>query len=194
MKKTISTPSRGNPFAGRLRRDYSKTFGHTRRLVFLALLTAFAVALHTVEAGLPNPTPWLRLGLANIITLLALVLFGFRAGVLVCVLRIVIGSIITIGLFGPVFFMALAGGLAGTVAMYLAWRYAKGYFSLIGISVIGAYTHSFTQVATAYFFFIRHGEVFILLPVFLVAAVATGFINGLGTDILYRHLRRLTFF
>jgi heptaprenyl diphosphate synthase len=136
----------------------SGTFERTRRLAFLALLTAFAVALHTVEAGLPNPTPWLRLGLANIITLLTLVIYGFRDGMTVCVLRIFIGSIITTGLFGP---------------------------------VIGAYMHSLTQMVVAYFFFIRHQEIFMILPIFLITAVITGFINGLGTHILYHHLMRL---
>jgi heptaprenyl diphosphate synthase len=148
-----------------------------------------------VEAGLPNPTPWLRLGLANIITLLTLVIYGFRSGMIVCLLRIVMGSIITTGLFGPNFFMALSGGIISTVVMHLAWRYmGQRYFSLIGISVMGAYAHSFTQVVVAYFFFIRHEEVFMLLPIFLVAAVITGFINGLGTHILYNHLKRLAFY
>lgn len=170
----------------------SETFEKTRRLAFLALLTAFAVTLHTIEAGLPNPTPWLRLGLANIITLLTLVIYGFRDGMTVCVLRIFIGSIITTGLFGPTFFMALSGGLVSTTVMHLAWRYLRKYFSLIGISVIGAYTHSFTQMTVAYFFFIHHQEIFMILPIFLITAVITGFINGLGTHILYHHLRRLT--
>ncbi len=159
--------------------------------MFLALLTAFAVALHTIEAGLPNPTPWLRLGLANIITLLTLVIYGFRDGLMVSILRIVIGSIITTGLFGPTFFMALSGGITSTVVMHLGWRYMS-CFSLIGTSIMGAYTHSFTQVVVAYFFFIRHGEIFMLLPIFLITAVITGFINGLATHILYNHLIRLT--
>jgi heptaprenyl diphosphate synthase len=148
------------------------------------------VALHTVEAGLPNPTPWLRLGLANIITLLALVMYGFKEGLAVNVLRIFIGSTISTGLFGPTFLMALSGGVTATVAMYLAWRYLGGFLSLIGISVIGAYIHTFAQVVVAYSVFIRHMEVFTLLPVLLTFAVITGFINGLATHILYHHLGR----
>ena len=186
------TPSPDNPSLQRSRLVVPETFERTRRLVFLALLTAFAVALHTIETGLPNPTPWLRLGLANIITLLTLVIYGFRNGMMVCILRIFIGSIITTGLFGPAFFMSLSGGVASTVVMHLAWRRLGRFFSLIGVSVIGAYTHSFTQVVVAYFFFVRHREIFMLLPVFLVTAVVTGFVNGLGAHILYQHLKRIT--
>lgn len=170
----------------------SETFERTRRLVFLALLAAFAVALHTIEAGLPNPTPWLRLGLANIIVLLTLAIYGFKDGMVVSLLRIFIGSIISTGFLGPAFFMSLSGGITSTTVMYLAWKYLHRFFSLIGISIIGAYTHTFTQVTVAYLFFIRHEEVFILMPIFLTVAVITGFVNGLLTHVLYHHLKRIT--
>lgn len=62
----------------------------------LAVLVSIAVVIHTVEAALPlpMPVPGVRLGLANMITLLTIVLYGARSGLLVAVLRSVIGSLI----------------------------------------------------------------------------------------------------
>ena len=44
-----------------------------RRMAVIALLVGLGVVLHRLEALLPLPTPWVKLGLANIMTLIALV-------------------------------------------------------------------------------------------------------------------------
>ena len=62
-----------------------------RRRIFLALFAALAVALHTLEALLPSPAPWFRLGFANILTLAALFLYGGRAAWAVTLTRMGIG-------------------------------------------------------------------------------------------------------
>ncbi|MDH5459307.1 MAG: Gx transporter family protein, partial [Nitrospinota bacterium] len=64
-----------------------------RRMATIALLVGLGVVLHRLEALLPLPTPWVKLGLANIMTLIALVFLGFRAAVEVTLLRILLGSV-----------------------------------------------------------------------------------------------------
>ena len=49
-----------------------------RQRVFMALFVALAVGLNTLEFLLPNPVPWFRLGLANILGLTALYCYGIR--------------------------------------------------------------------------------------------------------------------
>jgi heptaprenyl diphosphate synthase len=53
----------------------------TKRLALIAMLVAQATILHYLEGLLPNPVPipGVKLGLANIITLLALILYDFIA-------------------------------------------------------------------------------------------------------------------
>jgi len=60
----------------------------TRRLIYLSLLVSFGIVLHIVEAFIPLPIyiPGAKLGLANIITLLVLVLYGFKDGLIVSIL------------------------------------------------------------------------------------------------------------
>ena len=57
------------------------------KMTYLAVLVTFAVVIHTVEAALPlpMPVPGVRLGLANMVTLLTIVLYGARSGLLVAV-------------------------------------------------------------------------------------------------------------
>ena len=43
-------------------------------------MVALGVILHRLEALLPLPTPWVKLGLANLMTLMALGLFGDQRG------------------------------------------------------------------------------------------------------------------
>ena len=52
-----------------------------RRMAVIALLVGLGVVLHRLEALLPLPTPWVKLGLANIMALIALVFLGFSRGV-----------------------------------------------------------------------------------------------------------------
>ena len=62
--------------------------------IHIALLSAYAVGLHSIEALIPTPVPWLRLGLANIITLTTLYLYGFKAGMTVTLTRVFIRSLL----------------------------------------------------------------------------------------------------
>ena len=172
---------------------YSENWLRSRKITFLGVLTAFAVVLHTIEAGLPNPTPWLRLGLANIITLVALMSLGLGCAMAVQVLRIIIGSLLTGTLFSPVFIQGFGGGMAAAFAMWLVWHYGGRLFSPVGISIIGAFVHTSIQVLLAYLIIIRHFQIFFLLPIFLLTSVATGFFNGLAAYLLFERLSRMGF-
>ena len=61
----------------------------------IALLAAYAIGLHGLERMIPAPIPWLRFGLANIITLTALILYGFRVAMTITLIRVLIGSLFT---------------------------------------------------------------------------------------------------
>ncbi len=188
----MASVAKPDPDSGSVKGGYTSAYARTRKLVFLAMLTSVAVVLHLVELSLPNPTPWLRLGLANIIILSVLATYGLKEGLVVNVLRIVLGSFISGNLLGPTFILSLSGGLSSILAMWLTLSFAGRYFSLIGVSLIGAYTHTITQLGVAYWVLIKHYGIFYLLPVFLGVALLTGFLNGLGALVLTRQLARLT--
>ena len=161
-----------------------------RRRVFLALFVALAVALHTVEVLLPNPLPWFRIGLANILALTALFSYGIQALWIVSISRILIGSLLLGSLFSPGFLLSLGGGLLANSMMSLGYRLWQGKIGPIGVSVLGALGHVTGQLLIAWLVVIRHPSIWMLLPFFLLFALISGIINGLAADYLLSSLSK----
>jgi heptaprenyl diphosphate synthase len=146
----------------------------------IAVLSAFALALHAAETMLPSPVPWIKPGFSNIIALVALYLFGFKTALYVTLIRVTAGSML-LGTFpGPAFVLSMAGGLASIASMALILSTMPKLFSPLGISVIGALFHNSAQLITAYAIFIHRIEpVIIAAPLLLLIGTATGLLNGL---------------
>lgn len=121
----------------------SRTF----RLTYLALLTAVSLSLFVLEGLLPIPflAPGAKLGLANIVTVVALYTLTPRDALLVVCLRIGLAS-----LFGggpTVFLYSLAGGLLSFVTMLALQR--TNAFSLMAVSAAGGLFHHLGQLFAA---------------------------------------------
>jgi len=162
-----------------------------RYKVFLSLLVSLAVVIHTVEAAIPTPFPAIKFGFANIITLSVIVIFGLRAGLTLTISRVFIGTLLTGTFLTPAFFLSMSGGIASTVVLAMAYRFFHPRLSIIGVSVLGAFIHTFVQVVVAYLLFIKHFQIFLLMPIFLSFSLVAGLISGLGADFLVRHLEEV---
>ena len=162
-----------------------------QELARVALLLALATVIHTAEAFLPVTVLWFRFGFANIIGLATLYLFGFRDALIVTLGRIFLGSLLS-GLFlSPAFVLSLSGGTCAILVMGIVHRYGSRCFSEIGVSIWGAVFHNVGQLFAAYLVLIRNEGILLLLPLMILAATATGFINGLAARFFIRHFRRL---
>lgn len=156
-------------------------------LTYLALLITFAVVIHTVEAvlPLPMPVPGVKLGLANIITLLTLLLFGLRSAILVSLARTILGSLFVGGLFGFGFWLSVTAGVTATLAMALVLPLQRrGLVSLVSVSVVGAAVHNLTQISMASLII---GSITLLkgyFPLLLLLSVPTGIFTGLAAHYL----------
>jgi len=156
----------------------------------MALMVALGVILHRFEALLPLPSPWIKLGLANLMTLIALVFLGFKEAVIVTFLRVVLASILGGTFLGPTFFLSLVGGLAAILIMGMLYRIGKKHISMIGISIFGAYTHTLTTSLCVYYFLIRESSFFSLLPFFFSFALLTGILTGSIANTLTRQMQQ----
>ena len=157
----------------------------TRKLTTIAILVALATILHLVESliPIPFPVPGVKLGLANIVTLLALVLFDFKTAFIIALLRTVLGSLMSGTLLNIGFFLSFSGAVTATCLMAVLLHFATllrsfSGFSLLGISVAGAAAHNLGQLAMAALL-IRHTGIFFYLPIMLLSSVPTGFLTGL---------------
>jgi heptaprenyl diphosphate synthase len=145
----------------------------------LGLLLAAGLALYAVESVIPSPFPFVRVGLANIVTLIALFSLGFGDALLITVLRVLIASFVVGTFGGPVFALSMAGGLSAVIAMGVTARLAMPPLSVVGVSVVGAACHNAAQLGVLATLYTGAGATFRLLPAALLLSAASGVITGL---------------
>lgn len=155
---------------------------NVRKLTYLALLTAIALTIFTLEAHIPAlvPLAGVKLGLANIVTVYAVFTIGTKEAAMVLACRIFLGAVFA-GNFSTIFYSA-AGGTCAIAVTALARRFlTKKQLWLAGC--IGAVAHSVGQVAMAILLTSTPGLVIYLAPLCFIS-VLTGAFTGLCAQFL----------
>ncbi|SEO92956.1 Gx transporter family protein [Aquisalimonas asiatica] len=156
----------------------------------IAALAALAVAIHVAETVVPSPIPGIRPGLANIVVVTVLVLFGWRAAAWVAILRVFAGGLLVGTFLSPTFVLSLAGAVSAIAALGLA-RWLPG-IGPVGLSLLASMAHMSGQFLLAWLWLVPHPALPALLPVLMTAAVAFGCLNGMIAASLLRRLNRDT--
>ncbi|HKJ70964.1 MAG TPA: Gx transporter family protein [Gammaproteobacteria bacterium] len=175
-------PSTTEPAAGR----QPPALAALRRDAHLAWLAAFAVALHMLEAALPPIVPGIKPGLANVVSVAALCLWGWRTAAVVSLLRVLVAAILLGTLLSPAFWLSLGGALAALAALGAGAALPGRGLGPVGYSVVAALAHIGGQLVVAYALFVQHAGLFVLAPVLGLGAAATGTFNGLAAYLLVR--------
>jgi heptaprenyl diphosphate synthase len=144
----------------------------------IARLAALAIGLTLAEAAIPSPLPGVKPGLANIVILLVLLQYGWRAAAWVSALRVLAGGLLLGSLFAPGFWLAAAGALASLAVLAAARHLPARHFSPVSLSVLAAFGHIGGQLALAGWWLLPSAALIKLLPVFAVAALVFGTVNG----------------
>ena len=162
---------------------------NTKRMVQLALMVSIALVLSIVESGIPIPVPvpGVKLGLANIITMVVIVFFGYRDALIVVTLRCILASMFYGGII--VFLFSIAGGILSTLVMGFAYNKMSKVFGLIGISVLGAVFHNLGQVSMASIV-MKDKSVFTYLPALLVSGIIMGCCVGVCAGLLSQTFKK----
>jgi heptaprenyl diphosphate synthase len=163
------------------------TIAATRYAALGAALLALACILGLLEASLPSvaPVPWLRLGLANIAVVVALVVGGGRMAAIVSTGRVVIVGLATGTLAGPAGAMALAGAAASLAVMWALWRAELG-LSPIGWSAAGSVAHVTAQFAVAAVLLGSGALVTLAVPSLLVALLLGALVGSVASVVVSR--------
>ncbi len=156
-----------------------------KNVIITGLLAAFAAVFNIFEGSLPMPLPGIKLGAANVFSLVALVLFGVKEAFAVTLLRVFLAWIMTGNWFALL--CSLSGGLMSAAVMSVIYTKYREEFSLPWISVAGAWAFNMAQVAVAA---LLVGDVRILLYLLplLAAGTAAGWSVGWLALILCRRV------
>lgn len=159
------------------------------KMIFISLLAAVGLALGVLESAIPLPIamPGARLGLSNMVVLVTIVIFGFKDGIKVSMLKSVVLMLVT----GSVssFIYSFSGAVLSTIAMYITYRYLSKLFSLIGVSIMGALAHNFAQVSVASLI-LANIRIYTYLPFLMIMSLFTGYFVGLSSRMIIKNLRR----
>ncbi len=144
----------------------------------IAWLSALAVTIHIIESALPSPLPGVKPGLANVITISVLILFGWRMAAWVNLLRVLAASLLIGTFLSPTFILSLSGALASTATFILLSHLPGRGCGPIGYSIATAMAHMMAQFWVAYWLFIQHDGLFYLLPILMTIAFVFGILCG----------------
>jgi heptaprenyl diphosphate synthase len=155
------------------------TLQTTREDHRIAWLAALAITIHIAESALPSPIPGAKPGLANIVTVICLMLYGWRTAAWVAMLRVLVGSILIGTFLSPTFVLSLSGAVASLAVLGLASRLPGVEFGAVGYSLLAAMAHMAAQFLTAWLLFIPHEGLWRLLPILMTVAVFFGITSGI---------------
>ena len=161
----------------------------TKKLALMALLTAIALTIFVVENQLPAPVPvpGVKLGLANIITLVTMLLLGKKEAGAVLLVRVLMGAMFA-GSPSTLLFSAAGGALAWLVMCLTVGLFGEKQLWIV--SALAGLAHNAGQLLTCALV-VKTPGVFAYAPILAVSGVITGVFTGLAAMYLIRALRNM---
>ena len=151
----------------------------------MGLLVALAMVLSWVESLIPLSVavPGIKMGLANLVVLLALYRLDGKAAWTVSLVRVALVA----ATFGNAFSLwySLAGAILSLLVMSGLKRWGK--CSLLGVSIAGGVSHNLGQILVA-MAVLSSSAILYYLPVLLVSGVVAGVCVGVAGAILVRRV------
>lgn len=160
------------------------------KVAYLGVFTALALIFSYVETLIPIQfgIPGVKLGLANLIIVIALYRMKLSEAYLLSIVRVLLAGFIFGNYFSIIY--SLAGGILSLTVMALLRK--KGGFSVIGVSIAGGVFHNIGQLIVASVI-VETFSVMYYVPVLLIAGLVTGLLIGIASDGMLKRLANLGF-
>lgn len=166
----------------------NNNYNRLKKIVLLGLYSTISLTIFMIEAAFPvlMPIPGIKLGLANIITLIALCRYGFRDALMVLTVRILMASFMA----GQIVYLlySVCGGLLSLLAMFLVNKLLTGKYVYI-TSIMGGIFHNVGQILAAYFV-LSLNAILLYMPYLIISGIVTGLFTGLVAHYILIHLSK----
>ena len=148
----------------------------------LALIFSYVETLIPIHIGIPG----VKLGLANLIVVIALYRMGVREAYVLSVVRVILAGFLFGNLFAILY--SLAGGLLSLTVMVFLKKTEK--FSVLGVSMAGAVFHNIGQLIMAAIV-LESLSITYYLPVLMISGIVTGLLIGIVANEMLKRVRGL---
>jgi heptaprenyl diphosphate synthase len=147
-----------------------------KNIAAFGVYVALAMIFSYIELQIPPlvAIPGIKLGLPNVVIIIALYKFGWKEAIVINVLRVLLVSV----LFGTVLSLlySVAGAILSLFVMIILKK--SKIFSTVLVSVFGAISHNIGQITVA-IFVLETSELLYYLPVLLITGTISGLLLGL---------------
>lgn len=145
------------------------------------MLVAAAFTLSYLEAQIPAfiPIPGIKLGISNIVVLIALYKLSSLDAFAINIVRIVLAGF-TFGSLSSMLY-SLAGGMLSFLIMYVFKRYIR--FDIKTVSILGGISHNLGQIILAAFILSNH-YILMYLPMLIISGIITGLLIGIAGSLI----------
>ena len=148
----------------------------------LALIFSYVETLIPIHIGIPG----VKLGLANLIVVIALYRMGVREAYVLSVVRVILAGFLFGNLFAILY--SLAGGLLSLTVMVFLKKTEK--FSVLGVSMAGAVFHNIGQLIMAAIV-LESLSITYYLPALMISGIVTGLLIGIVANEMLKRVRSL---
>lgn len=160
------------------------------RAAYFGMFTALALIFSYIETLIPIAIgiPGVKLGLANLVIVIALYKIPLKEVYLLSVVRVLLAGLLFGNYFSIIY--SLAGGILSLTVMAFFKRWQD--FSVMGISIAGGVFHNIGQLIIA-MIVVETFSISYYIPVLLVAGVVTGLVIGIISDHMLKRLVNIRF-
>ena len=148
------------------------------RITRIAVFSSLALIMFFLESLLPPLlvfAPGAKMGLSNVVILLAVIILGYLDASVVMLVKCLLGSLFTN--ISSIMY-SLPAGVLSLLVMILLYQFLSKRVSIMGISLAGAVTHNIVQCAVAAIINNQIG-ILSLLPLLLGASLIAGLFVGM---------------
>lgn len=159
-----------------------------RKLLYISLLAAQGVVITLLERSIPFPfafAPGAKLGLANMVTILAIFTLPHKDSFKVVWMRLIVSTFL--GGTLSTFMYSFAGAFLSYFGMISVRRLGPKRVSLIGISATGGILHNVGQLVVASTI-AQSSSVMLYLPILAFTGIFSGIAVGIAANYLMDHV------
>lgn len=159
----------------------------SKKIALYGLFIALAFIFSYIESliPIPFPVPGIKLGLANLVVIIAIYGIGVKEAFVLSMVRILLVGFTFRDPSTLIF--SFAGGLLSWLAMVIFKKLKL--FSMVGVSIIGGIAHNIGQIIVA-IMYVNNTSLVYYLPILMISGVISGTLIGVLSGLIITRLKK----